>query len=317
MQNLGWVGSLRKNKVFIYFFKYRKYFQKIHLNYLWIWHNTHTHSKIIYPSVCASQHTLQEMDGMFSLQYGEMKLLYTKFKEMQTRMTQKVDEAFRQRDEMKTRMEDAQTSKEAVSIKATVVLMLAREWRGRPFDSFVVCALAGLQYRGAGEDSLRRRNGGTADERRLSARTLGCAQCYLPGAGEQKNKKKLCIDQHPLWRMSLYNPLYLLQQVALNKTNSETLSSASDLLCQTMQDHSSLTKEVGWLNIFEQICAVLHELACCHITPAPHRTLMLESLNWTPVKYTRGCQPVGHGQLFRQKKFNSICAIFVVNFTFI
>lgn len=39
-------------------------------------------------------------------------------------------------------------------------------------------------------------------------------------------------------------PLSLLMQVALNKECTETLNSASDLLSQTMDEHSSLANEV-------------------------------------------------------------------------
>ncbi|XP_019718179.1 sperm-associated antigen 5 [Hippocampus comes] len=118
--------------------------------------------------------------------FGEMKLLYTKFKEMQTRMTEKVDEAFRQRDEMKTRMEDAQTSKEAA-----------------------FSTVEQVRTRCAGEMAALRRSVGSQQE------LLAALNVTFP------------------------------QLVALNKTNSETLSSASNLLCQTMQDHSSLTNELS------------------------------------------------------------------------
>ncbi|XP_051939563.1 sperm-associated antigen 5 [Hippocampus zosterae] len=118
--------------------------------------------------------------------YGKMKLLCTKFKEMQTRMTQKVDEAFRQRDEMKTQMEDAQTSKEAA-----------------------FSTVEQVRTRCAGEMAALRRSVGSQQE------LLAALNVTFP------------------------------ELVALNETNSETLSSASDVLCQTMQDHSSLTNELS------------------------------------------------------------------------
>ncbi|XP_049576261.1 sperm-associated antigen 5 [Syngnathus scovelli] len=129
---------------------------------------------------------VREDHQTLSSHYGEMKSLYTKFKEMQLRMMQKVDEAFGQRDEMKTRMEDAQKSKEAAF--STVEQLRAH------------CAseMAALQ------------------------RSLGSQQELLAA-------------------LNVTFP----EQVALNKMNGGTLNSASDLLCQTMEDQIDLTRELS------------------------------------------------------------------------
>ncbi|XP_061684598.1 sperm-associated antigen 5 [Syngnathoides biaculeatus] len=118
--------------------------------------------------------------------YGEMKLLCSKFKETQMRMSQKVKETFRQRDEMKTQMEDALAAKEAA-----------------------FSTLAQLRTRCASEMATLERNVGSQRE------LLAVLNVALP------------------------------EQVALNKTSTETLKSASELVCQTMEDQSNLTKELS------------------------------------------------------------------------
>lgn len=49
------------------------------------------------------------------IQYSQMKSLLEKTKKTQTTMTQKVQDALHQRDDMRTQMEEAFTAKEAVS----------------------------------------------------------------------------------------------------------------------------------------------------------------------------------------------------------
>ncbi|XP_037109709.1 sperm-associated antigen 5 isoform X2 [Syngnathus acus] len=129
---------------------------------------------------------VREDHQTLSSHYGEMKSLYTKFKETQLRMMQKVDGAFGQRDEMKTRMEDAQTSKEAAF--STV----------EQLRTHCASEMAALQ------------------------RSIGSQQELLAA-------------------LNVTFP----EQVALNKMNGETLNSASDLLCQTMEDQTNLTRELS------------------------------------------------------------------------
>ncbi|XP_077427726.1 sperm-associated antigen 5 isoform X2 [Vanacampus margaritifer] len=118
--------------------------------------------------------------------YAEMTSSHTKFKEMLMQMIQKVEEAFRQRDEVKSQMEDAQTSKEAA------------------FNT-----MEQLRTRCAGEIAELQRSIGSQQE------LLTALNVTFP------------------------------EQVALNKTNHETLNSASDLLCQTMEDQSKMTQELS------------------------------------------------------------------------
>ncbi|XP_061129941.1 sperm-associated antigen 5 isoform X2 [Syngnathus typhle] len=129
---------------------------------------------------------VREDHQTLSSHYGEMKSLYTKFKETQLRMMQKVDEAFGQRDEMKTWMEDAQTSKEAAF--STV----------EQLRTHCASEMAALQ------------------------RSIGSQQELLAA-------------------LNVTFP----EQVALNKMNGETLNSASDLLCKTMEDQINLTREMS------------------------------------------------------------------------
>ncbi|XP_061888924.1 sperm-associated antigen 5 isoform X2 [Entelurus aequoreus] len=117
--------------------------------------------------------------------YKEMKSLFTKSKEMQTRLMQKVKDALQQRDHMRTQMDEALTVKEAA-------LSTVEQLRSHCADE-----IAALQR----------------------------------SVGSQQELLVVLNNTFP-------------EQVALNTCNIETLNSASDLLRQTMQEHSSLMKEL-------------------------------------------------------------------------
>nr|XP_057922752.1 sperm-associated antigen 5 [Doryrhamphus excisus]XP_057922761.1 sperm-associated antigen 5 [Doryrhamphus excisus] len=134
--------------------------------------------------------------------YEEMKFLYTKSKEVQSRMMQKVKDALQQRDQMKTQMDEAFTAKEAAF--STVEQLRSR------------CAneIASLQSSIGSQQEL-----------------LAALNATFP------------------------------QQVALNASNTETLNTASDLLCQTMQEQSSFMKELHDVkNLLHRTAPVLIKL---------------------------------------------------------
>ncbi|XP_071360634.1 sperm-associated antigen 5 isoform X2 [Trachinotus anak] len=117
--------------------------------------------------------------------YGQMKSLFEKTTETQTRMMQKVKDALHQRDDMRTQMEEAFTAKEAA------------------FNAM---------------EQLR----------------THCAR-------EMSELEKSVGSQQEL--LAALNQAYP-EQVALNQAYTETLSSASDLLSQTMEEQSSLMREL-------------------------------------------------------------------------
>ncbi|XP_061737007.1 sperm-associated antigen 5 [Nerophis ophidion] len=134
--------------------------------------------------------------------YKEMKSLFTKSKEMQTRLMQKVKDALQQRDHMRTQMDGALTVKEAA-------LSTVEQLRSHCADE-----IAALQ------------------------RSVGSQQELL---------------------LVLNNTFP--EQVALNTCNIETLNSASDLLRQTMQEQSSLMKELHDVrNLVHRTAPVLMKL---------------------------------------------------------
>ncbi|XP_077460938.1 sperm-associated antigen 5 [Stigmatopora argus] len=134
--------------------------------------------------------------------YDEMKAKCTKLKDTQLRMTQKVKEAFQQRDQMKTEMEDALTSKHA--------------------------AFATMEQ-------LRTH---CADEMAELERSVGSQRQLL----------------------AALNITYT-EQVALNQTSSETLNSTLNLVSQTVEDQSNLTKELSTVrNLVQRSAPLLAKL---------------------------------------------------------
>ncbi|KAG7221829.1 hypothetical protein INR49_017005, partial [Caranx melampygus] len=124
--------------------------------------------------------------------YGQMKSLFERTKETQTRMMQKVKDALLQRDDMRTQMEEAFTAKEAA------------------FN-----AMEQLRTHCASEMSALEKSVGSQQEL-LAA---------LNQAYPEQARTKISI-------------------VALNQAYTETLDSASELLSQTMEEQSSLMREL-------------------------------------------------------------------------
>ncbi|XP_078800003.1 sperm-associated antigen 5-like [Oryzias latipes] len=117
--------------------------------------------------------------------YGQMKALFDKAKESQRRTMEKAKEVIAQRNDMRTRMEDAFTAKEAA------------------FSAM---------------EQLRRH---------CSAEISALEE----SVGSQQQLVAALRHTYP-------------EQVALNKTCSETLKSANELLSQTMDEHSNLMNEL-------------------------------------------------------------------------
>ncbi|XP_061778920.1 sperm-associated antigen 5 [Nerophis lumbriciformis] len=149
-----------------------------------------------------TEELVQEDHSNLVSHYKEMKSLFTKSKEMQTRLTQKVKDALQQRDHMRTKMDEALTVKEAA-------LSTVEQLRSHCADE-----IAALQR----------------------------------SVGSQQELLVVLNNTFP-------------EQVALNTCNIETLNSASDLLRQTMQEHSSLMKELHDVrNLMHRTAPILMKL---------------------------------------------------------
>ncbi|XP_057698481.1 sperm-associated antigen 5 [Corythoichthys intestinalis] len=166
---------------------------------------------------------VREDHKSLALHYDKMKLMYRKFNEIQLRMTQKVKEAFQQRDEMKTQMEDALTSKDAA-----------------------FSTMEQLRTHCAHEMAELQRSVGS--QRQLLA--------VLNGA--------------------------FTEQVALNKTSSETLDSTLNLVSQTVEDQSNLTKELSTVRNLVQrsapLLAKLNEKAAAALRERDEHVLMRDQV---------------------------------------
>ncbi|XP_053275221.1 sperm-associated antigen 5 [Pleuronectes platessa] len=139
------------------------------------------------------EYEVREDHQSLTVHYGNMKALLENTKETQTRMMQKLKDALHQRNEMRTKMEDAFTAKEAA------------------FSAM---------------EQLRTHCG-----------------------TEMSELQKSLGSQHQL--LAALNEAYP-EQVALNQAYSETLSSASNLLSETMEEQSSLIQELCTVRGFLQ-----------------------------------------------------------------
>lgn len=107
------------------------------------------------------------------------------------------------------------------------------------------CVFPGLQCDGTAADTLCHRNLRAGTDCGVSERTVSCPRSDLPRTGiENCQTKRLYFH---LFSISIHHKCFLFSlqmQVALNQAYNEMINSASDLLSTTMEEQSSLMKEV-------------------------------------------------------------------------